>query len=116
MKWAINFKSLTMAVIVIFLVQELSTEIHKHPVTFWWPMPSPGLSSFAQLSSQPGSRSMPVWHLKNFFLLTALFTKPLASWFSALPGTTPPFHGSICETVNGGTASGGRSCRRYAGN
>ena len=52
----------------------------------------------------------------NIKHLTALFTKPPASRFPALPGTIPPFHHSIHEAVNGGTASGGRSCRRYAGN
>ena len=46
-------------------------------------------------------------------VLTALFTKPPVSWFPALPGTMPPFHRSIRDAVNGGTASGGRSCRQY---
>ena len=46
-------------------------------------------------------------------LLTALFTKPPASWFPALPGTIPPFHCSIREAVNGQTASGGHSCCWY---
>ena len=45
--------------------------------------------------------------------LTVLFTKLLASRFPALPGTIPPFHCSICEAFNGGTASGGHSCRQY---
>ena len=43
---------------------------------------------------------------------TALFTKPLASWFLAihdLTGTIPLFHHSKAEAVNGETASGGGS-------
>ena len=40
--------------------------------------------------------------------------QPHGSWlFQDLPGTIPPFHCSNREAVNGGTASGGRSCRRY---
>ena len=49
--------------------------------------------------------------------VTVLFTKPLASWFPPfhyLPGTSPSFHCSNREAVNGGMGGGGgRSCRRH---
>ena len=33
--------------------------------------------------------------------------------FHDLPGTIPSLHHSNREAINGGTASGGRSCRQY---
>ena len=33
--------------------------------------------------------------------------------FHDFPGTIPPFHRSNHEAINGGTASGGRSCSQY---